>query len=84
MSIIILALLFCLASSSSGKTTIGTLIKIIPKLNSCKASCSWRGKASVSQPVQTCAKNGSTFQSSPNQGSVCDGGSAYMCNNNQP
>lgn len=49
----------------------------------CKPSCAWSGKASVSNPVRTCARDGITVVSS-NTKSGCDGGSAYMCNSQQP
>ncbi|KAF2748969.1 glycoside hydrolase family 45 protein [Sporormia fimetaria CBS 119925] len=50
----------------------------------CKPSCSWRGKASVSQPIQDCDINDAPHNN-PNQGSGCGtGGTAYTCNNQQP
>ena len=49
----------------------------------CKASCGWPGKASVSNPVQTCAQDGVTPVDSNTQ-SGCNGGTAYTCNNQQP
>jgi len=49
----------------------------------CKASCGWPGKASVTSPVETCASNGITVVDANTQ-SGCDGGTAYMCNNQQP
>ena len=49
----------------------------------CKASCSWPGKADVTAPVDTCAKNGVSIVDDNTQ-SGCNGGSGYMCNNNQP
>ncbi|KAI9468917.1 MAG: K-family cellulase [Benjaminiella poitrasii] len=49
----------------------------------CKSSCSWPGKASVSAPVDVCAANGISLLDS-NTVSGCNGGSGYMCNNNQP
>ncbi|CAF3742553.1 unnamed protein product [Rotaria sp. Silwood1] len=49
----------------------------------CKASCGWAGKASVTNPVKTCVRNGIT-QVDVNAQSGCNGGSAYMCNNQQP
>jgi len=49
----------------------------------CKPSCGWPGKASVSSPVQTCEQGGVTPIDNNTQ-SACVGGSAYMCNNQQP
>ena len=49
----------------------------------CKASCAWAGKASVTNPVQTCARDGVT-PVDVNAPSGCNGGNAYMCNNQQP
>jgi len=49
----------------------------------CKASCGWAGKASVSEPVLTCQKDGVTA-AGVNEQSGCNGGPAYMCNNQQP
>lgn len=49
----------------------------------CKASCGWSGKASVTNPVKTCAPDGITAVDVNTQ-SGCNGGTAYMCNNQQP
>ncbi|KAI9285223.1 RlpA-like double-psi beta-barrel-protein domain-containing protein-containing protein [Umbelopsis sp. AD052] len=49
----------------------------------CKASCSWSGKGSVTAPVNSCAANGVSVLS-PDVASGCNGGSAYMCNDQQP
>ncbi|CAO3671347.1 unnamed protein product [Umbelopsis vinacea] len=49
----------------------------------CKASCSWTGKGSVTAPVNSCAVDGVSVLS-PTVASGCDGGTAYMCNNQQP
>jgi hypothetical protein len=49
----------------------------------CKASCGWPGKAIFSNPVETCTINGIT-QIDVNAQSGCNGGPAYMCNNQQP
>jgi len=55
----------------------------------CKASCAWPGKATTvnSQPVKTCAKDGTTVID-PNSVNACGGGGSggptYMCSNNQP
>jgi len=62
-------------TSGSGKTT--------RYWDCCKPSCSWDGKAPVSSPVKTCAKDGvSILPTSTTSG--CDGGSAYVCNSNVP
>jgi hypothetical protein len=63
------------AGSQSGTTT--------RYWDCCKASCGWPGKASVTQPVQTCSINGST-PVDDNTPSGCDGGTGYMCTNQQP
>lgn len=62
-------------TSGSGKTT--------RYWDCCKPSCSWDGKATVTSPVKTCAKNGIDVLATSAQ-SGCDGGSAFTCNNNQP
>ncbi len=49
----------------------------------CKASCGWPGKASVTNPVQTCAIDGIT-PIDINTQSDCNGGTAFTCNNQQP
>ncbi len=49
----------------------------------CKASCGWPGKALVTNPVRTCAQDGVTPVDANTQ-SGCTGGTAYMCNNQQP
>lgn len=49
----------------------------------CKASCGWSGKASVSSPVKTCARNG-VSPVDVNAQSGCNGGPGYMCSNQQP
>jgi hypothetical protein len=49
----------------------------------CKPSLAWPGKASVSSPVMTCAKDGKT-KVDANAKSGCDGGTAYMCESQQP
>ncbi|CEG75092.1 Putative Endo-beta-1,4-D-glucanase [Rhizopus microsporus] len=43
----------------------------------CKASCSWPGKADVTAPVDTCAKNGVSIVDDNTQ-SGCNGGSGYI------
>jgi hypothetical protein len=49
----------------------------------CKPSCSWSGKADVSAPVTACSLDGLT-PADPNAQSGCNGGTSYMCNNQQP
>lgn len=49
----------------------------------CKGSASWPGKALVSAPVLACAKDGVTRVDATAQ-SVCNGGTSYACNTNQP
>lgn len=49
----------------------------------CKPSCSWKGKAGFSQPVQTCAKDES-YLSDFSAGTGCKGGKAYSCSDQQP
>jgi hypothetical protein len=49
----------------------------------CKPSCGWPGIANVTSPVQTCAQDGITAVDA-NTDSICTGGSAYFCNNQQP
>ncbi|KAI9338866.1 RlpA-like double-psi beta-barrel-protein domain-containing protein-containing protein [Pilaira anomala] len=68
------------ASIPGGKSGNGSTTRY---WDCCKSSCSWPGKASVSGPVDTCAKNGISIMDDNTQ-SGCNGGSGYMCNNNQP
>eukprot|EP00928_Gymnodinium_smaydae_P090241 TRINITY_DN74069_c0_g1_i1.p1 TRINITY_DN74069_c0_g1~~TRINITY_DN74069_c0_g1_i1.p1 ORF type:complete len:763 (+),score=84.50 TRINITY_DN74069_c0_g1_i1:52-2340(+) len=50
----------------------------------CKPSCSWPGKGNVNKPTLSCnAQTGATL-ADPNVKSVCDGGNAASCVNNQP
>ncbi len=49
----------------------------------CKPSCSWPGKAFVSQPVQTCSIANIPLKSS-NIASGCNGGGAFACSNQGP
>lgn len=49
----------------------------------CKVSCGWPGKASVTSPAETCYIDGVTAIDS-NTVSFCNGGSSYMCINQQP
>ncbi|KAG1144639.1 hypothetical protein G6F37_006167 [Rhizopus arrhizus] len=77
------------SSSSSGKYSVvsggasGTAATT-QYWDCCKASCSWPGRAKVSSPVKSCKKDGVTVLSDSNVLSVCNGGSSYMCNDNQP
>ena len=87
----------CLSTASSSSSSIASSSPVssstIPSGSSagvttrywdcCKASCAWPNKASVSNPVKTCAANG-TAAVDPTSQSVCNGGGAYMCNNQQP
>lgn len=58
-------------------------INLTSNRDCCKGSCSWPGKASVSNPVATCDKNDSPLTNS-NAASACDGGDAHMCSNQSP
>jgi hypothetical protein len=49
----------------------------------CKLSCGWPNKASVTSPPRTCAINGITTIDSNTQ-SYCNGGTSYMCIDQQP
>lgn len=49
----------------------------------CKGSCSWPGKASVSNPVTACNIDNEPI-SNYNEASGCDGGGAYMCSSQSP
>jgi hypothetical protein len=51
--------------------------------NCSQVSCGWTGKASVTNPVQTCEIDGIT-PASVNTASVCNNGTASTCNNQQP
>lgn len=48
----------------------------------CKPSCSWPNKGRVTAPVKACKADGSA--AGPNDASVCDGGVAASCTDNQP
>eukprot|EP00833_Pecoramyces_ruminatium_P012073 jgi/Orpsp1_1/1186105/evm.model.c7180000096916.1 len=52
----------------------------------CVASCAWDANTNAKHPVNVCEKNGITrIQGFDYRtGSVCTGGSGYMCNDNQP
>ncbi|KAJ2958807.1 hypothetical protein NQZ79_g5641 [Umbelopsis isabellina] len=64
----------------SGSSGTGTTTRY---WDCCKPSCAWTGKGSVTAPVDSCAANGVAVLS-PSVTSGCDGGTAYMCNNQQP
>ncbi|CAF0774080.1 unnamed protein product [Adineta ricciae] len=49
----------------------------------CKLSCGWPYKASVTNPARTCAQDGITTIDSNTQ-SYCNGGSSYLCIDQQP
>lgn len=48
----------------------------------CKPSCGWRGKASVSSPVDSCSADNQPI--SLDAGTGCNGGTAYACSQQQP
>jgi len=50
----------------------------------CKPSCSWSGKASVFNPVNTCSRDGKQIIRDVNAQSGCGGGNAFTCNSNIP
>jgi len=68
--------------SSNAPSTGGTG-KTTRYWDCCKPSCSWSGKASVTSPVKTCAKDGVSILGVDTK-SGCDGGTAYVCNDNVP
>lgn len=49
----------------------------------CKPSCSWPGKALFTNPVNTCTKDSITLINN-NEQSGCNGGTSYICSNQQP
>ncbi|KAM3588339.1 hypothetical protein VKS41_000787 [Umbelopsis sp. WA50703] len=65
---------------AGGKSGTGTTTRY---WDCCKPSCAWTGKGSVTAPVDSCAANGVTVLSSSTT-SGCNGGTAYMCNDQQP
>ncbi|KAF2249421.1 glycoside hydrolase family 45 protein [Trematosphaeria pertusa] len=72
-----LSLFITSAFSDPGKTT--------RYWDCCKPSCSWPGKAQVSNPVRTCNKQDLwPNPMDPNAASACGGGEAYSCSNNAP
>jgi len=50
----------------------------------CKPSCSWSGKGNVKIPVQACDAQTGERLANPDEPSVCQGGRAASCANNQP
>jgi len=75
----------CTSASGPAPATGGTKSgKTTRYWDCCKPSCSWNGKAPVTSPVTTCAKDGFSVLSDRNAQSGCDGGGAYVCNNQQP
>jgi hypothetical protein len=48
----------------------------------CKPSCAWTNKASFSQPVKSCSADDKPIDFSAGTG--CNGGSAYLCSDQQP
>lgn len=63
------------SSEQAGKTT--------RYWDCCKPSGGWSGKAAVSSPVRTCAKDGVTAVSASTK-NACDGGTSYMATAQQP
>lgn len=49
----------------------------------CKPSCSWNGKGNVDTPTRACDATGAVLDDI-NAASVCDGGTAASCADNQP
>jgi len=50
----------------------------------CKPSCSWSNKGNVTQPVAACDAATGNVLTDSNVVSVCEGGTATTCSNNQP
>ncbi|ODV63992.1 glycoside hydrolase family 45 protein [Ascoidea rubescens DSM 1968] len=65
---------------SSGEKGQGTTTRY---WDCCKPSCAWNGKADVKKPVEACSADGNNVIGVDVQ-SGCVGGSAYMCNDQQP
>lgn len=65
-----------LSDAAAGKTT--------RYWDCCKGSCSWSGKAPVSNPVKTCDKNDKPLKGYDEQSACEDGGKAYMCSDQSP
>jgi hypothetical protein len=76
-----LALLAILAVSVNGQMNGNG--KTTRYWDCCKTSCAWDGKADVTQPIATCAANGVDVLGT-GVTSGCNGGSAFVCNNQQP
>ncbi|KAL7266958.1 hypothetical protein RUND412_010475 [Rhizina undulata] len=69
------ALPFLVSADSTGTTT--------RYWDCCKPSCAWSGKATVSDPVNTCDANNNIL-TDYSIASACNGGTAYMCSNQIP
>ena len=63
--------------------TVSQTAKTTRYWDCCKPSCGWPGKAFVTRPVESCARNGVRVVDTNTQ-SGCNGGSAYMCTDQQP
>ncbi|KAJ8982535.1 hypothetical protein NQ317_018576, partial [Molorchus minor] len=50
----------------------------------CKATCSWEGNTGSTNVIASCAADGTTVIDDNTQSGCVDGGTAYMCNNQQP
>ncbi|CAF3031824.1 unnamed protein product [Rotaria sp. Silwood2] len=71
-------------STATSSTNDGRQVGVTTRYwDCCKASCGWPGKASVTSPVITCTQDGITSVDLNTQ-SGCTGGTAYMCNDQQP
>jgi hypothetical protein len=68
------------ASTTGGNWVEGTYVT--GYWDCCKPSCSWTGKGSVTAPVRACKPDGS--RADPADVSVCLGGVAGSCPDNQP
>ncbi|CAD5223374.1 unnamed protein product [Bursaphelenchus okinawaensis] len=74
---VLITLIGLAAADSTGKTT--------RYWDCCKSSCSWPGKATLSQgPVSECDVSDKPLNDDGNTQSGCDGGSAYVCSTQQP
>ncbi len=61
----------------------GTVKETTRYWDCCKPTCAWNGYASVTNPIRSCKADGVTTIDDNTQ-SGCVGGSAYVCNDNQP
>jgi len=68
------------ATTTTGGSTAGVTTRY---WDCCKPSCAWSANVNAAAPVQTCAKDGVSILDVNTQ-SACNGGSAYVCNNQQP